>query len=704
MGMTKEKMKQSLFRATDTIENRSVCQALRKGLVMLIPTLVVGSIALMLKSLPVDAWQNLLPKILGGALLGVLDFIYAGCFQMFSVLLAVTICVSYVTVKKERQLTRTGLEDCIILPAITLATLAGYSGIQYETFGPQSFGTTNTFSAIIIAMISCYLYFFMKERKIFRVKHVDMDADRLYLVAVEGILPAVLILIFFAAVHQLFRWLFDVNTLQDLIGLVLKKCISSNSRGILVGGIMLLVEQSLWFFGIHGGHVIEPINQNFQTIDQASVYSKTFHDVFVIMGGCGTALCLVISLLLFARKRNLKKIAKLACPGVAFNISELVVFGIPVILNPIFLIPHILVPMSCYLISYFAIYIGLVPHISRSVDWTAPVILSGYQATGSVLGSLLQIVCVAAGVFIYRPFIRLYEERLEQKLAENVKDLVKELQAQEEANNITSLTARHDTLGDVARVLAADLKEAIEKKQLFLMYQPQVDEKEFCIGAEALMRWNHPVAGMVYPPLIIQLVKEMDMLSQLEEILFDMAADAIGQMRAEVQGEFKISINITNESLAWEGFEKCLSGCVKKHEIPGEMLWLEITEQDALSSSVDISNKLNKLKENKHKFLIDDFGMGHTSLVYLQTNYFEIVKLDGSLTRDVLENKRSRDIISSIVYLGQSLSFKIIAEYVETRAQRDKLVELGCNGFQGYLYSKPLVLEELIPWVQSHRA
>lgn len=699
----KEKMKQNLFKMSDTIENRSVCIALRKGLIMLIPTLMVGSIALMIMHLPIDAWKNVLPKILDGALLEILDFIYKSCFQLFSVLLAITICICYVTNKKEKQLTQNGLEDCIILSVVTVATLAGYSGIQYaDTFGAQSLGTTNTFSAIIIAMSSCYLYFLIKERKIFRVKNAGADADRAYLVAVDGILPAVLILAFFAVIHQLFRWLFDVNTLQELMALILEKCINSDSRGILIGALMLFVEHTLWFFGIHGGNVLEPINQKFETIEQASVYSKSFHDIFVIMGGCGTALCLVFSLLIFARKKNLKKIAKLACPSVVFNISELVVFGIPVIFNPIFLIPHILVPMACYFISYFAIYIGLVPYIVKSVDWTAPVILSGYQATGSVAGSLLQIVCITAGVFIYRPFIRLYEERLDQKLAENVKDLVKELQAQEEANTITSLTARHDALGNVARMLAADLKEAIEKNQLYLMYQPQVDEQEACIGAEALMRWNHPIVGMVYPPLIIQLAKETNMLSKMEEMLFNTAADAIKQIQEKVPGEFKISINITNESLAWEGFETCLAGCVKKHEIPGEKLWLEITEQDALSSSVDISNKLNKLKENKHKFLIDDFGMGHTSLAYLQTNYFEIVKLDGSLTRDVLENKRNREIISSIVYLGQSLDFKIIAEYVETKEQRDKLAELGCNGFQGYLYSKPLLLADLIQWMQAH--
>ena len=116
---------------------------------------------------------------------------------------------------------------------------------------------------------------------------------------------------------------------------------------------------------------------------------------------------------------------------------------------------------------------------------------------------------------------------------------------------------------------------------------------------------------------------------------------------------------------------------------------------------MEVMDKLQRLKDLGHKFLIDDFGMGHTSLTYLQTNHFEVVKLDGALTRDILENERNADIIGSIVYLSQSLHFWILAEYVETEKQRDKLAELGCSGFQGYLYSKPLRFEDLVVWMKE---
>lgn len=320
-------------------------------------------------------------------------------------------------------------------------------------------------------------------------------------------------------------------------------------------------------------------------------------------------------------------------------------------------------------ISYTAVYAGIVPHVVSEVEWTTPVFLSGYLATGSVAGSILQAVCLAAGVLIYLPFLRLFEEQKERQMMKNVKELTEELQRQEEANAIMPLTARRDTLGTTAKVLAEDLKDAISDRMLFFLYQPQMNAEGKCIGAEALIRRMHPI-------------------SEIEK---------------EIHTEFKISVNITNESLLWEDLEYCIADKVSKYHIAPRRLWLEITEQDALISSREVWDKMRRLKEQGHKFLIDDFGMGHTSLLYLQTNYFSVVKLDGSLTKDIMENDRNKDIISAITGLGKSLHFETIAEYVETEKQKDLLLALGCDAFQGYYYSRPIPMTELILWMKQHQ-
>ena len=148
-----------------------------------------------------------------------------------------------------------------------------------------------------------------------------------------------------------------------------------------------------------------------------------------------------------------------------------------------------------------------------------------------------------------------------------------------------------------------------------------------------------------------------------------------------------------------ENLKLCIENCLKKYDIPAEKLWVEITEQDVISNADSVIDKMQRLKGNGHVLLIDDFGMGHTSLIYLQSNYFGVVKLDGSLVKRITDNKTNQKIVASIVELGNELGVEVIAECVETKEQRDMLRELGCNWYQGYLFSKPVELESFIKFI-----
>ncbi len=697
-----ERVKNRLFCISDYFDDNIMFVAVRQGMVMTIPLLVCGSMALMFVSLPLPVYQEFLSDLWGGRVVEFFRFIQSASFGFFAVGLALTTSFSYAVIRQRDKGGAGG--DPVMVMLITMVSLIGFSGIQQEGFSVASLGTNNIFTALFIALSCSALFFKIKDKRLFVIQQRGMEADNCYAEAVSGIVPALLVVAFFAVFRQVFVAVFHVDSVQGLLEIAVGRLLGSIENGLIVAIAVLLLAHCMWLFGIHGSNVLEPVMQeNFVRISEGAVFNKTFLDVFVHMGGTGSILCLVIAILLFSKKGSIKNIAKLSFPTAIFNISEIIAFGLPVILNPIFVIPYLLVPVVLCIISYAAVYIGIVPHVVRQVEWTTPVFLSGYLATGSVAGSILQAVCLAAGVLIYLPFLRLFEERDERQLVKNVKLLTAELQKQEAANAIMPLTERKDMLGGVARVLSADLKDAIRDKKLFFVYQPQVDADEICIGAEVLIRWIHPIAGFIYPPLIIQLAKEEKLLHDIEAYLFDEAAYAVCEIDKVIRTEFKISVNITNESLAWEDFEYCLADKVRKYNVSPTRMWLEITEQDALVSSQEMLDKIQRLKEQGHKFLIDDFGMGHTSLMYLQTNHFGVVKLDGSLTKDVLQNNRNKDIIAAITELGKSLHFETIAEYVETEEQKDKLLELGCNGFQGYYYSKPIALAELIPWMEQHQ-
>lgn len=702
LKMKENKEKQKKISITDKIESNCTFTAIRQGMISVIPLVVVGSFALMLMSLPIPVYQRFINGVFNGIIVELLDFVYSGIFDFFAVILAVATSINYALAKQRQRKEPVQTGDIVVLALITLVSLAGTLGIQYGTFKISDLSNLNTFIAMFVALVSGKLFFFLKKTKLFKFTTKGTINNSVYTSAIEGIAPSILIISSFVAIRWMFIGVFGVNSIQELLESSANELILSVDYNFGEGLAVLLLVHILWFFGIHGNNVLDPIVERNFTEVGTEIYSKTFQDTFVILGGCGAVLCLVVAILLFAKKKNVKNIGVLASSSVIFNISEIIVFGMPVILNPIFVLPFICIPIFNYVLCYGAMYFDIVPKVVNEVEWTTPIFLNAYQATGSWKAVVLQLICFSLNVLAYKPFVKKFEMQTDKRYAEDVLALVEMMKIDEESNRDEIYTERQDEFGNVARMLAQELEEAIEQKQLFLVYQPQVNAKEICVGAEALLRWKHPVVGFIYPPLIIQLAREKGILHKIEELIMDRACSAIKSIEHQIDVDFKISINLTNGSLEWEGFEAALAKYVSKYNVPNNKLWLEITERDAISSSIDTIEKIKSIKSKGHKFLIDDFGMGHTSLLYLQTNQFDVLKLDGILTRDILENKRNSQIISSIAHLGKSLQFDIIAEYVGTREQRDELAELGCYAFQGNLYSQPISLDELIVWMKEH--
>ena len=235
-------------------------------------------------------------------------------------------------------------------------SLIGFSGITQGNVSVEALGSHNTFTALFIALGCSVLFFKIKDAKLFHVRWRGIGADACYAEAVSGVIPALLAVAFFAIFHQVFVAVFHVDSLQEILEIVVRKLIGLSENGLPAAIFILLLANGMWFVGIHGSYVLgSVIYENFGVIIEEAVYSKTFQDVFVCMGGMGSGLCLVEAILLFSKKGNIKNIAKLSFPTVVFNISEIIAFGLPVILNPIFWIPYLLVPVVMCVISYAAV-------------------------------------------------------------------------------------------------------------------------------------------------------------------------------------------------------------------------------------------------------------------------------------------------------------------------------------------------------------
>jgi lactose/cellobiose-specific phosphotransferase system IIC component len=690
-----DKIKQILTAFSDAFENNKFLMAVREGLTALIPIIVLGSTVLLFKSFPVPAYQHLILSFCDGILLVIFNFIYDATINFLSIYMVIAICYKY-------ALKNSGvMYDTILYPMIATACFVALSADQNTGITNSTFGSGQMFSAIITAvLVNKYMTIIrginFKERRYLREV-----VDEALSVAVRTIVPAVIIISLFACTNFAIRNLFRVNSIQGLFEALAYNIFSKLGTGFLPLLIYIIMVQIMWFFGIQGNNVLDNYTSQL-LVDGIHIFNKSFYEVFVIMGGSGSVLCLIIAILIFSKKQNLRSIAKLAVPACAFNISEIIILGLPLLFNPIFLIPFIIVPVVNGMIGYLAAFTGIVPIISTSVRWTTPVLISGYYATGSWKGSVLQLVCIGIGTLIYLPFVKMYEENIEKSFSPKVERLTLEFKRKEKYGEFTDFLLQNNEIGTTAKQLTYELRNAIDYHELYWVYHPQISSKGKCTGAEALLRWKHSIAGYIYPPLVIALAKEKDLLFDIERLMLDNVCKMIQELEIDFD-DIEISINLTAESLVRENMEQMVAETVEFYKIKPEHLWFEITEQDALASSNLVIDKLIRLSEKGHKILIDDFGMGHTSLLYLQTYNFDSVKLDGCLTKSLLENNRNSNIISSIVYLSHTLHFNIIAEYVENYEQKEKLTELGCDGFQGFFFSKPLMAQDYIKFLKMSR-
>lgn len=687
-------VKQFLFR----FESSFFSKVLRRALGMMIPLILTGGMALALRNLPILLFQAMIETGSLHWLYDILTLIYEGTFGLFSVILVVTISLSYA------MELNVAVDYMVMYVIVALSAFGAQVNIGTDYFDIKSLGSVGCFSAILVAYLSCMAYSALRKIRWLILENFTAGMGGICLPAFQTFFPLLIICSSSAVINRIICMAFHVHGSYELINVFLLTVFKGVAKegGFTLGLLYTVFVHLLWFFGLHGSHILEPVAQNDMICNGVDILSKSFYDVFVSMGGSGTTVCVIIALLMLYRRERSGKLAGLATVTGLFNINEILTFGLPIILNPILFVPFILTPVACYCISYGATAMGLVPVVTHEVVWTAPVLVGGYLATGSIRGTLLQLFCIGVGVLIYIPFLRANQKMETIRAKEQVRILIKELQSKEENIEHPMFLTRGDHIGTTSRLLLHDLKHAVKNRKLHILYQPQVRADGSCIGAEALLRWNHPLYGMIYPPLIIYLAEEGKILPDLEKLIIDEVVAGIARTKENYSGEFKISVNFTAHSLLWD-CENYIEQELERNHVEPDKLWIEITEQDILIKTDLIMKKLNQLKENGHRLLIDDFGMGHTSLLYLQSEIFSVVKLDGSLTRPLLTSETNQKIVSSIVELGNELNVDVIAEYVETREQQKLLEKLGCTCYQGYLYSKPIPLDEFIQYIRKNQ-
>jgi EAL domain-containing protein (putative c-di-GMP-specific phosphodiesterase class I) len=253
--------------------------------------------------------------------------------------------------------------------------------------------------------------------------------------------------------------------------------------------------------------------------------------------------------------------------------------------------------------------------------------------------------------------------------------------------------------------LEIDLSKAIARRELFLLYQPQVTSQGEVLGAEALLRWQHPKLGLVRPDEFIPLAEKTGLILPMGSwVLSTACLQLVAWSKQPALAGLTLSVNVSVHQFRQADFVEQVALVMEHTGAQPHKLKLELTESSLVHDMEDIILKMHALKAMGVGFSLDDFGTGYSSLNYLKRLPLDQLKIDQSFVHDVLSDDSDASIARMVISLGKSLGFNVIAEGVETQGQCDFLMQNGCQTFQGYLFSKPISAEKFVEFCNSMAA
>ncbi len=246
--------------------------------------------------------------------------------------------------------------------------------------------------------------------------------------------------------------------------------------------------------------------------------------------------------------------------------------------------------------------------------------------------------------------------------------------------------------------LENSLRKAIKREELLLHYQPRINiHTGRIVGTEALIRWNHPEKGLLFPAQFIQLAEETGLILPIGEWVLKTACkqNRSWQVAGFLNGRVAVSVNLSGHQFQQESLIKIVEKVLDDSSLDPQYLELEITESIIMKNADITIDMLNKLKSMGVKLSIDDFGTGYSSFSYLKRFPLDIVKIDRSFIKDITHNKEDIAIVNAIIAMAHTLKLIVVAEGVETEGQLSLLREMGCDEMQGYLMNAPLPQEDI---------
>ncbi|EAG6834130.1 PTS sugar transporter subunit IIC [Listeria monocytogenes] len=388
--------------------------AIRDGFITTMPLMILGSFAVLINNFPIPAYQKFMNNLFGeGTWQAFGGNVWNGTFAILALLIAFTVAYNLA-----KSYDKDPLSSAVVSVAtfFTIGAIApGADGIA-NTGG---LGSTGLFLALIIAILSTEIFTRLSGSPKLIINMPDGVPPAVSR-SFAALFPAMITVSIFGLITAFFQAAGVTNLVISFYELV-QEPFMGLANSLPAALLLAFVSAFLWFFGLHGANIIDPFMQtinipaieaNVKALEAGKelpyIVNKPFFDSFVNLGGTGATIGLIIAIFIVARKHKAyMKVSKLsAAPGI-FNINEPMMFGLPIVLNPIMFIPYILAPLVLVTVAYFATAIGWVPACTIVTPWTTPPIIGGALATQSIAGGVLAAVNLGLSILIFLPFAKI---------------------------------------------------------------------------------------------------------------------------------------------------------------------------------------------------------------------------------------------------------------------------------------------------------
>jgi PTS system cellobiose-specific IIC component len=692
----------NFIRLAGYIEDNPFVQAVYNGLGLVTPMMFLFSMVALFLNFPLEAYQQMIePWFAYFNTLSWRDDIVSSLGGIVNVCFVITIAFSY-----SERLDRSGIVGMVRYQSLAATLVAVVSYLLVTT--PSSsrniiiaWNGEGVFLVLLVSLVAVSLFTSLSKIP-FLLLRIQSDAiSPSHAKVVETLVPAIITLLVFISI-RFFHEDSGVGVLDWVKnGIVAFFTFKGN---LSFGNIFSLVLKQgfLVLVGIDSQLILRQIfNSDMNFFVGITEFNPSFINHFVFVGGNGAALSLILAWWMSRKNVDYGYVIKLGTIPTLFSISQVIFYCLPLLLNPVMLIPFVVTPLVFLTISYSAFVWGWVPTPVYDVAYHMPPLISGYYGTGSWLGSLLQFGLIILGAFIYIPFLVLSRKMRMLNFNKGRKDLIR-FSLERYIAEENYLVHRTDNVGMAARILSGDLRRALHRNELYLEYQPKVDyiDKKV-VGVEALIRWRHADYGIIPPPVIIALAEESDLVYEVSSWVLHDAIRRLTLWRLEGLTDLVVSINLSAIEFMHEGLARYIEALLRRYEVPANRIQIEIVESMELSLNSMVQKQLDYLVTLGVGLAIDDFGMGHSSAIYLKRFPIDTLKVDRVISVNAQKDEKISAILMGVFSMCHALKIEMVIEYVESEEQLNYLLEKGGRIFQGYIFSRPLAPLELISYIRE---